>query len=366
MTTPRRSCRPYSALALAVALLGALTACAPTAAAGGSSGAAHEAANTDAHLSAARAAPLRLGYFATLTHAPALVAVHEGLFADRFGENGIETQVFQAGPAAVEALNAGALDAAYLGPNPAISTFVRSGGRSAVVVAGAAQGGSQFVASDAVSSVAASALLGHSFATPQLGNTQDVALRALLADAGLEAPLEGGGEVGVTPTASAQAFTLFTQGRLDGAWLAEPWASRFVLEAAAHVLVDDRDTPTAVLLVRAELLAARPDAVRELLAAHLDALDMLTSDPASASAAVNAQLALDAGAPVSGEVLARSFEHLEFTSNPHAAAFDALHADAIAAGTAPAGSIDGLVDLEPLQAVLAERASSATAERADQ
>ena len=136
---------------------------------------------------------LRLGYFANVTHAPALVGLEEGLFEDALGDVEVTTQVFNAGPAAIEALSAGAIDATYIGPNPSINTFIQSGGESARIVAGAATGGAALVVRDGIDSPAD--LAGTTLATPQLGNTQDVALRSWLADEGFETDTTGGGDV---------------------------------------------------------------------------------------------------------------------------------------------------------------------------
>ena len=182
---------------------------------------------------------LRLGYFANVTHAPALVGLEEGLFADELGDVTVTTQVFNAGPAAIEALSAGAIDATYIGPNPSINTFIQSGGESARIVAGAATGGAALVVREGIDSPAD--LAGTTLATPQLGNTQDVALRSWLAEEGFATDTSGGGDVNITPTENAQTLTLFQQGELDGAWLPEPWVSRLILDAGAHVLVDEAD-----------------------------------------------------------------------------------------------------------------------------
>ncbi len=77
---------------------------------------------------------LRLGYFANVTHAPALVGLEEGLFEDALGDVKVTKSVFNAGPAAIEALTAGAIDATYIGPNPSINTFIQSGGQSAHII----------------------------------------------------------------------------------------------------------------------------------------------------------------------------------------------------------------------------------------
>lgn len=301
---------------------------------------------------------LRLGYFANVTHAPALVGLQEGLFADALGDVEVTTQVFNAGPAAIEALSAGAIDATYIGPNPSINTFIQSGGESAHIIAGAATGGAALVVRDGIDSPAD--LAGTTIATPQLGNTQDVALRSWLADEGFQTDTSGGGDVNITPTENAQTLLLFQQGELDGAWLPEPWVSRLVLDAGAHVLVDEADLwpdgefPTTVLLVRAEFLDAHPDVVKELLQGHIAAVQWIEDHPDQTPGVINDALEAETGKRLDDAVIARALEHVTFSVDPHADTFETLVADGLAAGTQKDGSIDGLFDLSLLNELLAD------------
>ncbi|MFH8251054.1 ABC transporter substrate-binding protein, partial [Microbacterium sp. B2969] len=189
--------------------------------------------------SAGPVSELRLGYFANVTHAPALVGLQEGILQKDLGDVKVSTQVFNAGPAAIEALTAGAIDATYIGPNPSINTFIQSAGQSARVIAGAATGGAALVVADDITS--ADDLKGTTLASPQLGNTQDVALRTWLSDQGYTTDTSGGGDVHVTPTENAQTLTLFQQGAIQGAWVPEPWVSRLVIDGGGHVLQDEAD-----------------------------------------------------------------------------------------------------------------------------
>jgi len=302
---------------------------------------------------------LRLGYFANVTHAPALVGVEEGLFDDALGDDiELKTEIFNAGPAAIEALSAGAIDATYIGPNPSINTFIQSGGESARVIAGATSGGAALVVRDGIDDVAD--LAGTTIASPQLGNTQDVALRSWLADNGYETTTAGDGDVEILPTANAQAETLFESGDIDGAWVPEPWVSRLVVDAGAHVLVDEADLwengafPTTVLLVRSEFADAHPDVVTKLLEGHVASVAWLDENADEAPSVINAALTDATGSGLSDEVLARSLEHVDFTVDPHAETFSALVENGLAAGTQKEGSIDGLFDLTSLNALLEE------------
>lgn len=329
-------------------------------------GCATSAAGTDSgsepSVAAGSAAPsvseLRLGYFANVTHAPALIGLEEGLFADSLPGVEITTQVFNAGPAAIEALTAGAIDATYIGPNPSINTFIQSGGESAHIVAGAATGGAALVVREGIDDPAD--LEGTTLATPQLGNTQDVALRTWLADEGYETDTSGGGDVTVTPTENAQTLTLFQQGTIDGAWLPEPWVSRLVIDEGAQVLVDEADLwedgefPTTVLLVRADFLEEHPDVVEDLLRGHVAATEWLSDNPDDAGAVINAAIEKETGKPLSDEVIERALEHVTFSFDPHADTFETLVKNGLAAGTQKDGSIDGLFDLRLLNSLLSE------------
>lgn len=301
---------------------------------------------------------LRLGYFANVTHAPALVGVSEGLLQDALGDTELRTELFNAGPAAIEALSAGAIDAAYIGPNPSINTFIQSGGTSAHIIAGATSGGAALVVRDGIDTPAD--LTGTTIASPQLGNTQDVALRSWLAAEGFSTSVSGSGDVAVTPTENAQTLTLFQDGQLDGAWLPEPWVSRLVLEAGAHVLVDEADLwpdgefPTTVLLVRAEFAEQHPDAVDDLLEGHLASIAWLDEHSAEAPMVINDALEEATGKRLGDDVLARALEHVTFTADPHAEAFSTLVENGLAAGTQKEGSIDGLFDLRALNRLRAD------------
>jgi NitT/TauT family transport system substrate-binding protein len=333
---------PTAALGLTVAAALLLSGCSGSAAAGSGTGPADE---------------LRLGYFDTLTHAPALVGIEQRFFADNLGATVLHAQAFGAGPAAIEALSAGAIDAAYVGPSPAVNTFVQSAGRSAVIVAGASISGAALVVRDGIDSPAD--LQDTTIATPQLGNTQDVALRSWLADEGYATDLTGGGDVTVAPTDSARALTLFQSGQIDGAWLPEPWVSRLVLEADAHVLVDEADLwpngefPTTVLLVGAAFNRDHPETVRALVQGHLAAVAWLNEHPGEAAAVINKKLVADTGTALSDAVIDRALSHLRFTVDPLAATFPVTLRNAVLVGTAKDGDLAGLFDLTQLNGVLA-------------
>ncbi|WLQ07680.1 ABC transporter substrate-binding protein [Arthrobacter oryzae] len=324
--------------------------------------------NTAAQPAAAAAAPaaeLRLGYFGNVTHAPALVGVKEGFIAKSLGETKLSTQVFNAGPAAIEALNAGAIDATYIGPNPAINSFVKSQGESVSIIAGAAAGGAQLVVKPGIGSAAD--LKGTTLSTPQLGGTQDVALRAWLAAQGYKTNTDGSGDVAINPTENAQTLKLFQDGKLDGAWLPEPWASRLVLQAGAKVLVDEKELwdgsltgkpgefPTTILIVNKKFAAAHPETVKALLKGHAESVTWLNSAAADEkSTVINAALKEASGAELKPDVIERSLKNIVFTVDPLAGAYKKLLQDGVDAGTTRQADINGIFDLAALNSVTTE------------
>ncbi len=305
-------------------------------------------------------ATVRLGYFPNVTHATAIVADKEGFFATRLGTTTLSVSTFNAGPAAMEALKSGAIDATYVGPGPATNTFLNTQGKAIRVVAGAASGGSFLVVRPGLGSAAD--LKGRKIATPQLGNTQDIALRYWLKQQGLTTDLQGGGDVHVTPMDNPQILDSFAQRLIDGAWVPEPYATRLVKEAGATVLVDERTLWPAgkfavtLLAVRTDFLTAHPETVKALVAGSLDALDFVAKDPAKAQADVAAVIAAVSGKPMPSEVLAASWQTLSFTADPVAASLTTGADHAFEVGILNArADLTGLVDLTQLNAVLAER-----------
>jgi NitT/TauT family transport system substrate-binding protein len=347
-----------------LAVLGAGVAVATTAA----NNAAPESANAAA--ATTPAAELKLGYFGNITHATALVGVQKGFIAKELGDTKLSTQVFNAGPAAIEALNAGAIDATYIGPNPAINSFVKSKGESVSIIAGAASGGAQLVVKPEIKTAAD--LKGKTLASPQLGGTQDVALRAWLGKQGYKTAPDGGGDVAINPTENAQTLKLFQNGKLDGAWLPEPWASRLVLQAGAKVLVDEKDLwdgsltgkpgefPTTILIVNRKFAAEHPQTVEALLKGHVEAVKWLNDTPAAEkSAVVNAALKQDAGKALAPNVIDRSLKNIVFTVDPLAGTYNKLLQDGVDAGTTKQADLNGLFDLRALNSVATEKTTAA-------
>jgi sulfonate transport system substrate-binding protein len=303
---------------------------------------------------------LRLGYFANVTHAAAIIGVNRGLFAKELGSTRLQTQIFGAGPAAVEALFGGALDAAYIGPNPTINAFGQSDGTAIRIIAGATSGGAQLVVRPGINT--AQDLRGKTLASPELGNTQDVALRAWLTSHGLRNSVQGGGDVTITPTTNADSLQLVKSGKLDGAWVPEPWASRLVLEAGAKVLVDERDLwpngqfVTTHLIVRTEFLEKYPQTVEALLRGHVDAVQWATQNSTEAKTVVNDGINALTGKPLKPEVAERAWQNLTVTDDPVAASLQRSADNAVTAGVA-AKNVDlhGIYELSILNRILTQR-----------
>ena len=316
------------------------------------------------------AAELRLGYFGNVTHAPALIGLSQGTIAKNLGGTKLSTQVFNAGPAAIEALNAGAIDATYIGPNPAINSFVKSKGESISIIAGATAGGAQLVVRPEINTAAD--LKGKTLASPQLGGTQDVALRAWLSSKGYKTSVDGGGDVTINPTENAQTLKLFVDGKLDGAWLPEPWASRLVLQAGAKVLVDEKDLwdgsltgkpgefPTTILIVSKKFAAEHPETVQALLKGHVEAVDWLNkAAPGEKANAINAALKQASGAELSPDVIQRSLQNIVFSVDPLAGSYKKLLDDGVTAGTTKPADIGGIFDLQALNKITGGHISAA-------
>ena len=220
---------------------------------------------------------LRIGYFANINHAQAVIGLGRGDFQKALGDNvEVKTQIFNAGPSVIEALFANQIDVAYIGPNPAINGYVQSNGEALRIISGAASGGAVFVVRNDSGINSIQDLANKKFSSPQLGNTQDVALRKYLLDNGYETE-ENGGNIEVLPAKTADIVSLMIKKDIDGAWVPEPWGAKLIKEANAKVLVDERDLwpsegkfVTAHIVVRPDYLENNPDGIKKLLEVHID------------------------------------------------------------------------------------------------
>lgn len=304
---------------------------------------------------------VRLAYFPNLTHAAALVGVARNTFADAVGAQAtLDVKTFAAGPALIEALFAGEVDIGYVGPSPAINGYVKSKGDALRVIAGASSGGAMFVVRPEANITKPADLAGKTFATPQLGGTQDVALRYYLQQHGLK-PADKGGDVTILPTQPADIFTLFRQGKIAGAWMAEPWVSRLLIEGNGTVFIDERDEwpdrkfSTTVVVARREFLEKHPALVKALLQAHVDSVQYIADEPAEAKKIVNAEIERITSKGLPPAVLDSAFRNTDILTDPLPATIQKSADYAFALGflgsTKP--DLSGLYALQPLQEVLA-------------
>lgn len=266
---------------------------------------------------------LRLGYFPNINHAQGVIGIGDGSFQKTLGDNvTLETFVFNAGPSAIESLLAGRIDATYIGPNPAINGYVVSNGQADRVIAGATSGGASFVVRNDSGINSVQDLGGKKFASPQLGNTQDIALRKYLSDNGFNT-VENGGNVTVLPIANADILTTFLKKEIDGAWVPEPWATRLVNEAGGKILIDERDLwppegkfVTAHLIVSTDYLRENPDVIKRLLAAHVNETQWINEHKDEVPTVFNTELKKLTGQTIPEGVLTEALTRLEFTNDP--------------------------------------------------
>ncbi|RKS77700.1 NitT/TauT family transport system substrate-binding protein [Motilibacter peucedani] len=356
------------ALAAAVPLVSALAACASADSkpqSGSSASTPAAASTTDSAAPLAESKTLRLGFFGNVTHATPLVGLKEGIYAKALGSTTISTKIFNAGPAAVEAITGGSLDAAYLGPNPAINGYVKSKGKLLRIIAGATSGGAALVVKPSITSVAQ--LKGAKLATPQLGGTQDVALRAFLNTHGLKVPVSGKGDVSIINAENATTLQQFQAGAIDGAWLPEPWASRLVIEAGAKVLVDEKTLwpagkfVTTHLVVSQEFLDKYPGTVKKLLEGQVETTAWIKANPDKAKADVNAQLADPdiSGKALEQDVLDAAWKNIAVTDDPIASSLKQSAQNAVSAGLLDPPDLSGIYDLRLLDQVLQEHGEPA-------
>jgi NitT/TauT family transport system substrate-binding protein len=265
---------------------------------------------------------VRAGSFANITHSQALVGKARGEFKKALGSDvQIQWTTFNAGPSAIEALFAGAIDITYVGPNPALTGYIRSHGEALRVIAGATSGGAALVVRSDSGIQKAEDFHGKRVASPQLGNTQDIALRAWLRSKNLKLR-DKGGDVQVLPIANADQLNLFQKKQLDAAWAPEPWATRLIHEANGQLLLDERTLwpngqfATTLLVVSTKFLSENPELVKKWLRAHVEVTDWINQNPGEAKKTLNEQLKKDTNASIPAAVLDESFSRLQVTYDP--------------------------------------------------
>jgi NitT/TauT family transport system substrate-binding protein len=292
---------------------------------------------------------LRLGYFPNVTHAPAIIGVQDGAFAKALGDNvDLKLTTYNSGTEVTTAILAGALDASFVGPNPAINAFQKSDGKDIRVVAGTASGGAFLVVKPDITSVAD--LKGKKLATPSLGNTQDVALRAFLKSKGLNTDTEGGGDVQIIPQDNSTTITAFESGAIDGAWVPEPYAT-LLKNAGGKVLVDEATLwpggrfVTTHLLVTTKFLKDHPEQVSALIKGLSESIDLIKSDPTKAKTLVSEGIDKITGKPLPIPIVTSSFASITYTLDPIPSSLKKDAEDAKAVGLIDSADLEGIYDL---------------------
>jgi NitT/TauT family transport system substrate-binding protein len=310
---------------------------------------------------------VRVGAFPNITHAQAMVGKANGAFQKALGPGvKIEWTSFNAGPSAIEALFAGAIDMTYVGPNPTISGYLRSNGEALRVIAGAASGGAALVVRNDSGINKPEDFHGKRVGSPQLGNTQDVALRAWLKAHGMK-PTDKGGDVQVIPLANPDQLTMFLQKQLDASWAPEPWATRLIREGNAHLFLDERTLwpqgqfVVTNLVVSPKFLREHPEVVKNWLAAHVELTDWINGHLAEAKKVLNEQIAKETGKALPPAVLDEAFGRLQITYDPLRSSLLASAKSAYEAGFLgkQLPDLSSLYDLGPLNQVLKERGKQA-------
>jgi NitT/TauT family transport system substrate-binding protein len=299
---------------------------------------------------------LRLGYFPNITHATALVGVDKGIFAKALGKDKLVTQTFNAGGDAVTALFSDAIDATYVGPNPAINAWQKSSGTAIKIIAGATSGGAALVVKPEITKP--EQLKGKTLATPQLGNTQDVALRSWLKSQNLKSDTNGGGDVKIVPQDNGLTLQTFQSNTIQGAWVPEPWVTRIVQEGGGHVLINEADLwpggdfVTTHLIVSQKFLKAHPATVKRLLQGHVEATKYVNDHAALAQTAANAAIEKLTTKKLADGVVTAAWKNLRFTNDPIASSLklSAKHAQDV--DLLQPVDLTGIYDLTLLNQVL--------------
>ena len=312
---------------------------------------------------------LRVGHFPNLTHAQGVIAhglsrAGKGWFEERLGpEVEIEWYVYNAGPTAMEAMLAGSIELTYVGPNPALNAYIRSEGDEIRILAGAASGGAALVVQPDGRIQTDADFKGRRIASPQLGNTQDVAARAFLKSKGFKIT-QTGGDALVLPTANPDQLTLFQKGDLDAVWTVEPWVTRLELEAKGKIYLEEKalwpETQgryvTTQLVSSVAFLAEQPELARKFVAAHVELTDWINANPSEAKRLLNAEIEVETSKGIPSQVLERAWSRIELTHDPVRASLVRSAKDAHSAGFLEKNpDLSRIYALELLNQVLAQK-----------
>lgn len=323
----------FACCALAILIL--LSGCDKTASSGGS-------ASTPAPLK-----ELRLAYFANATHAQAVLGVDSGDFAKAIAPTTVSSKVFNAGPSLIEALFAGEVDIGYVGPGPVLSAFARSNGEGIRVISGAAANGVVIVARKDSGIQSVKDLAGKKIATPQQGNTQDIAARHFLST------IPNGDAKLIVPITNAEQSALMSRSEVDASWAPEPWGARLVAETGATIIAEEKDLwpnkefSLTVVVTTPEFLKNHPDVVEKVLAVHHRWTKKLNSDPAGVLPQLEEGLFKLTNKKLPAGVLAVALPRVKFTDAPLEETFNTMGQWAYDLGFAKqAPKLEGLFDLD--------------------
>lgn len=305
---------------------------------------------------------IRVGYFPNITHSQVVIGMANSTFQQAIGNVRIEPIIFNAGPSVIEALFANEIDLAYIGPNPAVNGYVKSKGEALRIVAGATSGGAVLVVRSDAGIKSPADLAGKRIATPELGNTQDVAARSYVLANHLQVR-EKGGDVSILPTKNANIPTLFLKKEIDAAWVPEPWGATLVQEGGGSILVDERALwpegrfVTAQIIVSLKFLQAHPDLVKKWISAHVDNTLWIREHPGEAKRVMNSEIARMTGKPLDGAVLDEAWQRMEVTYDPISSSLFRSADEAFQLGFLGKDKPDlrGIYDLALLNQVLTER-----------
>lgn len=317
---------------------------------------------SNASSSGSGAVTLHLGYFPNLTHTVALVGVANGTFKKDLGSGvDLQTKTFNAGPAEVQALLAGSIDIAFVGPSPAISGYTQSHGTALKVIAGASSGGVEFVVQASSHINGPADLANKKIADPQKGGTQDVALRNYLSQHGLKSS-DAGGNVQIISTDNASILSLFKTGRIDGAWMPEPWATRLVVEGKGKVFLNEgslwpnNQFATTIVVARQAFYNAHPDLIKLFLQAEVETVQYIKDNSAQAQQIANAQIQQITGSPTKANELPLAFQDLQITYDPLVSTISEQASRSYALGFIRSQpDLSSFYNLGPLNAVLTSK-----------
>ncbi|MEV1068783.1 aliphatic sulfonate ABC transporter substrate-binding protein [Streptomyces sp. NPDC050263] len=300
---------------------------------------------------------VKIGYFPNLTHATALVGVQEGLLQKELGGTTIKAATFNAGPSEIEALNAGAIDIGWIGPSPAINGYTKSNGKNLRIISGSASGGVKLVVNPKkIKSL--DDVKGKKIATPQLGNTQDVAFLNWIAEKGWNVDAQSGkGDVSVVRTDNKVTPDAYKSGSIDGAWVPEPTASKLVAEGG-KVLLDestlwpDKKFVITNIIVSQKFLKEHPDVVEAVLRGSVKTNEWINANPEKAKTSANAALEKLSGKALPADVIDPAWQSITFLDDPLAATLNTEAEHAVKAGLLEKPDLKGIYDLAPLNKVL--------------